>query len=189
MSRKRVDSGREVELGIGVFSASPIQPKSSKNATSSLKERYQSIGLIAMVLCFIIIGFQMTTNDAYSKKSDNIISVNAQTDTPSPTNHQIEVMIHEDDGDVEIDVPDQLPPDLPDNFNQNFNPNLVPNPDQFITSQSANTNNNNQQQSQSQPGTSLTIRRTQTNNNESSSLSSLNILITKKHVTNQNKHL
>ena len=158
MSRKRLDSGNEVELGVGVFQSSPKASRASSKSKTSLKERYQSIGLIAMVICFIIIGFQMTTNDAYSTKLDNnVITVNKAIDTPAPTNHQIEVMIHEDDGDVEVDVPDQLPPDL--------NPNQLTNPQQI------NNNLKSQTAPQLQGGTTLTIRRTQTNNNDSSSLS------------------
>lgn len=156
MSRKRLDSGNEVELSVGALQSGSKSSNVSNTQKSktSLKERYQSIGLIAMVICFIIIGFQMTTNDAYSRVQidDNVINLDKPIDTPSPTHHQIEVMIHEDDGDVEVDVPDQLPPDL--------RPNQLINPLQH--------------------GTTLTIRRTQTNNNDSS-LSIYIIIIHQNH--------
>ena len=117
MARKRIDSGDEVELGVATSftnrnhssnHTSSDDNKLAKSSSKSLKERFQSIGLVAMIICFIVIGFQMTTNDAYSKKIDHIMSV----DTPSPTQHDIEVVVHEDDGDVEVDVPQQLPPDI-----------------------------------------------------------------------------
>eukprot|EP01084_Bolivina_argentea_P160455 279415_1 len=75
----------------------------------------QSLGLLALILLIVLIGFQMTSNDLYDDihKKDFLILNIPQKSTPSPTPHSgIEVIVHEDDGDIEIDVPQELPPDI-----------------------------------------------------------------------------
>ena len=51
----------------------------------------------------------MTSNDAYSEQLTPADDIELTVDPPTPP-QQIEVIVHEDDGDVEVDVPQQLPP-------------------------------------------------------------------------------
>ena len=86
------------------------RPKQQSNPRS-WKENLKTLGLIALILLLIYIGAQMTDPGKRQIIITNQISVSSahKPDVPSSDQSLTQITVHEDDSDVEIDVPQKLP--------------------------------------------------------------------------------